>query len=123
MKRILAILISLVTITSLAACLSDSNSTTKNEIEVGATAYLYQGSATAFVGIDEESLSALEESLAANDKAGFSKLIDSGRVLHVPANTKVLVLRKGLAVKVRILEGEYGGKVVWTDSAWISPTK
>ena len=122
MKRTFTLMLTLLAIISIA-CSSCTNSTTKNEIEVGSTAYLYQGSQTAFVGIDEESLSALTESIAAHDKDGFSKLIDSGRVLHVPANTKVLVLRKGLAVKVRILEGEYAGNVVWTDSAWVLQTK
>lgn len=123
MKRTFTLMLYLLVVVSWTACSVGSDSTTKNGIEAGSEAYLYQGSDTAFVAIDERSLSALEEALSAHDKTGFAELLQSGRVLHVPANTKVLVLATGLAVKVRILEGEYAGKAVWTDLAWITKNR
>ena len=120
MMRTLALLLCLFVTALLPACSTDSDSTTKKEIEVGSEAYLYQGSPTAFVAIDENSLSALGEALAAHDKAGFTELIQSGRVLPVPAHTKVLVLRTGLSVKVRILDGQYADKVMWADPGEIT---
>lgn len=123
MKRTFILMLYLFAIILWSACLYSSDSTTKNEIEVGSEAYLYQGSSTAFVATDEDALSELGEALAAHDKIGFAELIRSGRVLHLPANTKALVLSKGLVVKVRILEGEYVNRVVWTDLNWITRDK
>jgi hypothetical protein len=123
MRKVSTLMLCLLASVFWFACSPGSDSSTEDEIKAGSEAYLYQGSDTAFVAIDEESLSAFEEALQAKDKIGFAELIQSGRVLHVPANTKVLILDAGLAVKVRILEGEYTGKAVWTDSAWIKKNR
>ena len=122
-ERLLALIIVVALVGGLIYFINSNNQDKQNhtddKIEVGSEAYLYQNTPDSLVGIDEQSLSDLEESLAAKDKTGFADLIQSGRVLVLPAKTKVLILRTGLAVKVRVLEGEYMDRVVWTDSGWI----
>jgi len=82
---------------------------------VGDVIELCSGSASHFVllPVDEDALREKEKLEAANDNLGLSLLSASGKLLLVPAGTKVKVLEARpfqSCYEARILEGEYTGE-------------
>lgn len=74
-------------------------------------------------GIDRDSYDELFKDIAAHDLVGVQQLITAGKVLQVMKGTKVLVIDVSLAsTRVRILDGEYSGKVVWVPFEMVMKT-
>lgn len=66
------------------------------------------------VAVTEAAFDELTKARAAKDKAGQMQLLTSGKTFMVKSGTKVLVIDSTFAKrKIRILEGEHGGKAGW----------
>ncbi len=72
------------------------------------------------LAVDEQAYDELTKAMAARDYYGIDELVSSGRVLHLPPNTRVLVLEIGLFKKrVRILEGPSAGNAGYVAQGWV----
>jgi hypothetical protein len=84
-------------------------------VGVGEEGYIWnRGADVVAVSVSEEALDKRIKAAAANDREGFAKLLETGEMFTVPADTKVRVLEGGLTqAKVRILDGEKNGEAGW----------
>ena len=75
---------------------------------------------TVFLAIDISSQDAFTKAAIAKDYIGMQRLVSTGRVFEVPANTRVLVIdRKTFIRQVRVLEGPQAGRAGWLPMEWI----
>jgi hypothetical protein len=91
-----------------------------NDHSPGSEVFLYlPGRSTVMVAVDEQSLDELIGALAERGEA-VQVLVDSGKVLTVPNNTKVRVVDVNFAkIKVRFLEGKRVMTEAWVPERWI----
>jgi hypothetical protein len=110
-------------ISGLAGLLSPPPDTKKSERRPGhgETGVIYiPGHDDVDVAIDAKAHDEWISAAVAKDEAGITELILSGRVLIMPARTRVLVLAPGvLSTEVRILDGPYAGRKGITSSEWV----
>lgn len=87
----------------------------------GDTGYVeVPGESDVWLSVDEQTADRLTQLSTARDEAGIRQLMAAGRVLVVPAKTKVRVLAPGLlTTEVRILEGTHEGKSGLIPSEWV----
>lgn len=97
------------------ACLSSDD---KSKVRIGSEGRLHGGSEYTIAALDYESLSKLAKAQLANDKQGIDEIKFSGRIRLLPNNIKVLVIGGDWgAFEIRVLEGDYSGKVLWVDAS------
>jgi hypothetical protein len=118
--KVIVVLTSLTVIPFPIACSSSSD--TDNEIIVGSQAQLRGGPEATIVATDQDSIQAFVKAKMAKDEYGLRELVIAGKIFAIPNKTKVLVIDIGWVgeVQVRILEGQFAGKAVWTDFGWLT---
>jgi len=125
MKKVVYILglvgVILMAIVVLTAGESGSDAEQPN-ISIGSEARLVSESATPYVCTTQDTLDALLDAVAANDKAGFNQILMSDAVFAVPQDTLVLLVDRDFGTyEVRILEGTHEGESGWVIEEMVVP--
>ena len=93
---------------------------TSNDHSPGSEVELYiPGRDTAMAAVDERTLDELIVALSTRSNDAQA-LIQSGKVITVPNNTRVRIIETGFAkLKVRIIEGDKLMHEVWVPERWV----
>jgi hypothetical protein len=106
----------------LGGCGGREGGASSKSLSAGDTAIIaIPNSNEVWVSVDMETRGRLDKLIAAKDTDGVAQLLAAGRVLMMPARTRVRILDPGIfTTEVRILNGPHAGRSGFISTDWVS---